>query len=77
MSIEADTRTDCGVSIYTVTIALAWFGALSQVGPGEWVHTPLLQSGLRISSFGEDEFGELYVVDHGGGIYWLKRSDVP
>ncbi len=29
----------------------------------------LLSSGLRISSFGEDEAGELYVVDHGGGIY--------
>ena len=29
----------------------------------------LLPSGLRISSFGEDEEGELYVVDHGGGIY--------
>jgi glucose/arabinose dehydrogenase len=24
---------------------------------------------LRISSFGEDESGELYVLDHGGGIY--------
>ena len=29
----------------------------------------LLASGLRISSFGEDREGELYVVDHGGGIY--------
>ncbi len=29
----------------------------------------LLASGLRISSFGEDHAGELYVVDHGGGIY--------
>ncbi len=29
----------------------------------------LLASGLKISSFGEDEAGELYVVDHGGGIY--------
>ncbi|MXX10873.1 MAG: PQQ-dependent sugar dehydrogenase [Nitrospira sp. SB0675_bin_23] len=31
----------------------------------------LLASGLRISSFGEDEAGELYVVDHGGGIYTI------
>lgn len=31
----------------------------------------LLASGLRISSFGEDEAGELYVVDHGGGIYGI------
>lgn len=29
----------------------------------------LLQTDLGISSFGEDESGELYVIDHGGGIY--------
>ena len=34
----------------------------------------LLASGLRISSFGEDEAGELYVVDHGGGIYRITPA---
>ncbi len=34
----------------------------------------LLASGLRISSFGEDEAGELYVVDHGGGIYKITPA---
>lgn len=34
----------------------------------------LLRSGLRISSFGEDEAGELYVVDHGGGVYHLESN---
>lgn len=34
----------------------------------------LLRSGLRISSFGEDEEGELYAVDHGGGVYRLDSS---
>ena len=34
----------------------------------------LLASGLRISSFGEDEAGELYVVDHGGGIYRISPA---
>lgn len=34
----------------------------------------LLRSGLRISSFGEDEAGELYVVDHGGGVYRLESA---
>jgi hypothetical protein len=29
----------------------------------------LLESGLRIASFGEDASGEVYVVDHGGAIY--------
>lgn len=34
----------------------------------------LLQTGLRISSFGEDEGGEVYVVDHKGGLYRLAAS---
>ncbi len=31
----------------------------------------LLKTGFRISSFGQDEAGELYVLDHGGGIFRL------
>ena len=27
----------------------------------------LLQSKVQVSSFGEDEAGELYLCDHGGG----------
>lgn len=34
----------------------------------------LLASGLRISSFGEDAAGELYVVDHGGSIYKITPA---
>ncbi len=34
----------------------------------------LLRSGFRISSFGEDEAGEIYVVDHGGAVYRLESS---
>ena len=33
--------------------------------------TVLLKAGFRIASFGQDEAGELYVADHGGGIYRL------
>lgn len=29
----------------------------------------ILKTSFRISSFGEDEVGELYVLDHGGGLY--------
>jgi hypothetical protein len=29
----------------------------------------LRDTAMRISSFGEDEAGELYVVDHGGSVY--------
>jgi glucose/arabinose dehydrogenase len=34
----------------------------------------LMQTGFRISSFGEDEAGDLYIVDHKGGIYRLAAS---
>ncbi len=32
-----------------------------------------LESGLSISSFGEDNDGELYVVDYGGGLYRISQ----
>ena len=34
----------------------------------------LIDTNLNISSFGEDAAGELYVVDHGGGIYRLTAT---
>ena len=37
----------------------------------------LRKSGMRISSFGEDEAGEVYVVDHRGGLYRLGPSPAP
>lgn len=39
--------------------------------------TVLLSTRLHISSFGEDEAGKLYVVDHGGGIYRIADSTLP
>jgi hypothetical protein len=36
---------------------------------GRWVLSPLLSTALLIASFGEDESGELYVVDLAGAIY--------
>ena len=39
---------------------------------GVWSSVPLLNSNLNISSFGEDEDGELYVTDHvsnNGAVY--------
>jgi len=41
---------------------------------GRWQITPLLQAGFPISSFGEGEDGELYVVDHQGAIYAVGGS---
>jgi hypothetical protein len=40
-------------------------------GGGGTGPTVLLKTGFRISSFGQDEEGELYVIDLGGGIYRL------
>jgi glucose/arabinose dehydrogenase len=34
----------------------------------------LLDTDLSITSFGEDEAGELYVVDHGGAIYRIEAA---
>ena len=43
--------------------------SLTEAGPDRWVIAQLLGTGLNISSFGEDQDGEVYVVDHRGGIY--------
>ncbi len=32
-----------------------------------WIQSQEVESGLLISAFGEDEYGEIYVVDYGGG----------
>jgi glucose/arabinose dehydrogenase len=37
----------------------------------QWQMDKRLESGVRISSFGEDLNGELYVIDHGGAVYQL------
>lgn len=38
-----------------------------------WTNELLLESGLNIASFGEDEAGELYVVAIDGGVYRLMQ----
>ncbi len=44
-------------------------------GGGVTAHpSVLLDTDLRISSFGEDERGELYVVDHAGGVYRINTA---
>lgn len=50
------------------------FGAWAEAEARSRLEPPpvLLRTGLRISSFGEDEAGEIYVVDHGGGIYRIE-----
>lgn len=37
----------------------------------QWRNGLIMETDLRISSFGEDEAGELYVIDHNGAVYRL------
>ena len=41
--------------------------ALRETSPGSWTRTQLLSTSLTISSFGQDQTGELYVLDYGNG----------
>ncbi len=54
----------CSGTIWTV----------SRGAPVGTTRTLLLQTGLLISSFGEDEDGEVYVVDLNGGVYRIASS---
>ena len=49
---------------------------LSKTQAGTPSQTPdvALKTPFRISSFGEDETGELYVLDHAGGVYRIAPS---
>lgn len=38
---------------------------------GAWQNSMLFQTGLTITSFGENEQGEIFFVDYGGGLYQL------
>lgn len=42
---------------------------------GNWQNVIFRDSGLTISSFGEDEAGELYIVDHGGRVFRLEGAN--
>ncbi|MCC6974342.1 MAG: PQQ-dependent sugar dehydrogenase [Anaerolineae bacterium] len=47
---------------------------LYQNPDGTWVNTVFMDTGKQITSFGEDETGELYLVDYKGGVYKLIRK---
>lgn len=49
--------------------------ALEQTSPGVWSSVEKLNVSFQISSFGEDEDGEMYVLDHSSGrVYKLTSS---
>ena len=48
--------------------------ALTRDSTGNWQRTEVLSSKLRISSFGEDQSGELYVVSQADGTIYRMRA---
>ena len=47
--------------------------SLEHVGD-QWLMNKRLESGVRLSSFGEDSHSELYVINHDGGVYRLSAK---
>ncbi len=47
---------------------------LFQTENGQWQREQLLRPGFNISSFGEDERGEIYVVDYSGTVNRLRAA---
>lgn len=43
--------------------------SIKETAPNIWERTKLLETDLAISSFGEDEQGEIYIADHRGAIH--------
>ncbi|MBI5567038.1 MAG: PQQ-dependent sugar dehydrogenase [Chloroflexi bacterium] len=48
--------------------------SLTRDTTGEWSRADRLAADVRISSFGEDVNGELYVIDHGGAVYRMTMK---
>jgi glucose/arabinose dehydrogenase len=44
---------------------------LVEDAPGRWTMSLLLETAFSISSFGEDEDGEVYIVDHSGSLHLI------
>jgi len=48
---------------------------LSRTSDASWMSQVLFETGYQIVSFGEDAFGEVYLVDHAGDIYKLSGRE--
>lgn len=49
--------------------------ALAPDGSGGWSNAEVLDSNLTLSSFGEDEAGELYALDYGSGVVYRLTAE--
>jgi len=50
---------------------------LTETNRGTWTRSELLRPGFNISSFGEDEEGEIYVVNYGGSMHRIRVTSPP
>jgi glucose/arabinose dehydrogenase len=62
-----------GVYIYGDYCSGQIFG-LVQHEDGAWESRLLFETGFELTSFGEDESGELYALDRGGSVYQLQAQ---
>ena len=47
---------------------------LQETSPNNWTRTLLATTSTQLSSFGQDQSGELYVVDLSGSIFKIKAQ---
>jgi glucose/arabinose dehydrogenase len=65
-----------GIYLYADFCSGELWGA-QQAGNGSWTSSLLFATGRNISSFGQDEAGELYATDLNGGVYQLTPVPNP
>lgn len=63
-----------GIYLYGDYCAGSVWGLIKPEAGGEWQNQLLFQVNARITSFGQDEAGELYIIDDGGEILRLTRN---
>jgi glucose/arabinose dehydrogenase len=65
-----------GIYLYADFCSGELWGA-EQAANGTWTSTLLLNTGHNVSSFGEDDAGEVYLTDLNGGVYELVSAPAP
>jgi glucose/arabinose dehydrogenase len=65
-----------GIYFYSDLCSGTIWGAI-QDQQGRWVNDGLLESGLTVTTFGEDEEGEVYVADYSGGVLYQIAGTGP
>jgi hypothetical protein len=65
-----------GIYFYSDLCSGIIWGAIQQQN-GTWISQQLLTSGLGVTTFGEDETGELYLADYNGGALYQIIGEQP